>query len=87
MKTSAASKEKVTKRLHSYQVYVLPVMPQTGWIDLQQIEDIVGPGNDRRIIKAALGHGFEALNVKFAKEISEILCSEPCYDPFTENTD
>ncbi|XP_076825720.1 E-selectin-like isoform X2 [Clavelina lepadiformis] len=68
-------------------VYVLPVMPQTGWIDLQQIEDIVGPGNDRRIIKAALGHGFEALNVKFAKEISEILCSEPCYDPFTENTD
>ena len=49
---------------------------------MRQIETIAGRQNRHNILRNALVSGFEALNEEFAQEMSERLCSDPCFDPF-----
>lgn len=52
--------------------------PPVGRLDMAEIEDMAGPGNDDKILRDALVDGFDALDEGFAKRMSVLLCGKPC---------
>ena len=68
--------------MFTFQLYVLPIRPPKGSLNMRQIRTIAGSGNDANILTQAIERGFDALNEEFAMEMSSRLCSEPCHDPF-----
>jgi len=57
---------------------VLPVLPPVGRLDMNEINEIAGPGNQANVLTDALERGFDALDEEFAAKISRILCGDPC---------
>ena len=57
-------------------MYLLPIKPPTGKVDLREIESIAG--NPENVLRDALEKGFEALNSSFANKIAQILCRRDC---------
>jgi len=57
-------------------VFVLPVQPPRGRLDLNEIEIIAR--NPNNVLRDALEGGFDALDENFARRISGLLCDIPC---------
>nr|XP_002129893.1 P-selectin-like isoform X1 [Ciona intestinalis]XP_026692609.1 P-selectin-like isoform X2 [Ciona intestinalis] len=57
-------------------VFVLPIMPPKGRLDMRQVRQIAG--SEDNIIKDAIEGGFEALTEHFSKKVSNIICGNPC---------
>ena len=76
----------IAKNMLLPQVLVLPVQKRGGdKIDLTQINQIAGRGNEDNILTDALDGGFDALNEAFARRLSNFLCPIPCANPFHDH--
>ena len=73
----------MTNVLLSFQIYVVPVMPPVGNLDMRELRTIVGGASKEKfILKKALKEGFKALTEDFARDIGEQLCGNPCEDSY-----
>ena len=68
----------LTINFYYLQIIVVPIESGVGKIDMKQIKDIVGPGNDGNILTDAVERGFQALDKILAAKISQVMCKHPC---------
>jgi len=66
------------------EILVLPIKA-TGTLDMQQLKEMAGPGNDRNIFMTAVERGFEALDGTFASEVTKGVCKDPCKHVISED--
>merc|ERR1711881_322801 len=59
------------------QILVLPIK-SGGKLDVQQINDMAGPGNDANIFWEASEKGFAAPDSNFAAKVTAGVCKDPC---------
>ncbi|XP_039261561.2 sushi, von Willebrand factor type A, EGF and pentraxin domain-containing protein 1-like [Styela clava] len=58
------------------ETFVLPVKPNRGSLNIEQLRHIAG--KEENMIMAAAELGFQALTAEFSKDLGVIICGDPC---------